>query len=61
MTETEIREAKFAEKKRYKLYDIEGDLCKKALPSTAETQTQVFGCFWLFSPQITPNFTQMPP
>lgn len=24
MTETEIREAKFAEKKRYKLYDIEG-------------------------------------
>ena len=45
MTETEIREAKFAEKKRYKLYDIEGDLCKKALPSTAETQTQVFVYF----------------
>jgi len=21
------------------------DLCKKALPSTAETQTQIFGCF----------------
>ncbi|MBS5836901.1 MAG: hypothetical protein KIC74_09020, partial [Neisseria sp.] len=21
------------------------DLCKKAFPSTAETQTQVFGCF----------------
>ena len=23
----------------------DGDLCKKAFPSTAETQTQVFGCF----------------
>ena len=34
------------------------DLCKKALPSTAETQTQVFGCF---RPLIAPDFTQMPP
>ena len=34
------------------------DLCKKALPSTTETQTQVFGCF---SPPIPPDFTQMPP
>ena len=24
---------------------LAGDLCKKALPSTAEAQTQVFGCF----------------
>ncbi len=24
---------------------IDGDLCKKALPPTAGTQTQVFGCF----------------
>ncbi|HFC6973095.1 TPA: hypothetical protein ACFOCJ_002102, partial [Neisseria meningitidis] len=28
---------------------------------TAETQTQVFSCFQLFSPQIPPNFTQIPP
>ncbi len=34
------------------------DLCKKALPSTTETQTQVFGCF---PPKITPDSTQIPP
>ncbi|HFC7427019.1 TPA: hypothetical protein ACFOQ2_001630, partial [Neisseria meningitidis] len=28
---------------------------------TAETQTQVFSCFQLFSPQIPPNFTPIPP
>nr|MBG8991939.1 hypothetical protein [Neisseria meningitidis] len=28
---------------------------------TAETQTQVFSCFQLFSPQISPNSTQIPP
>ena len=61
MTETEIREAKFAEKKRYKLYDIEGDLCKKALPSTAETQTQVFGCFRPKSLLILPKYPLNPP
>ena len=34
------------------------DLCKKALPPTAETQTQVFV---YFRPQIPPDFTQIPP
>ncbi|MBG8974364.1 hypothetical protein GC069_11615 [Neisseria meningitidis] len=28
---------------------------------TAEIQTQVFGCFRLFPPQIPPNSTQTPP
>ena len=37
---------------------IVGDLCKKALPSTAGTQTQVFG---YFPPPIPPDFTQIPP
>ena len=42
-----------------------GDLCKKALPSTAETQTQVFGCFHvkypLFSPRTPHNQASGPP
>ena len=37
---------------------LEGDLCKISFPPTTETQKQVFGCFL---PQITPNFTQIPP
>ena len=32
------------------------DLCKKALPSTAETQTQVFGCFRPKSLLILPKY-----
>ena len=32
------------------------DLCKKALPSTAETQTQVFGCFRPQSLLILPQY-----
>ena len=37
---------------------IARDLCKKALPPTTETQTQVFVCF---RPLTPPDFTQMPP
>ena len=33
-----------------------GDLCKKAFPSTAETQTQVFGCFRPQSLLILPKY-----
>ena len=37
------------------------DLCKKALPSTAETQTQVFGCFLPKSLLILPKYPLNPP
>ena len=37
------------------------DLCKKALPSTAGTQTQVFGCFRLQSLLILPKCPLNPP
>ena len=37
------------------------DLCKKALPSTAGTQTQVFGCFLPKSLLILPKYPLNPP
>jgi len=39
-------------------HDYYRDLCKKAFPPTAETQTQAFG---YFPPPIPPDFTQIPP
>ena len=37
------------------------DLCKKALPPTAETQTQVFGCFRPQYLLILPKYPLNPP
>ena len=41
--------------------DFGRDLCKKALPPTAETQTQVFGCFRPKSILILPKCPLNPP
>ena len=38
-----------------------GDLCKKAFPPTAGTQTQVFGCFRPQSLLILPKYPLNPP
>ena len=38
-----------------------GDLCKKALPTTAEIQTQVFGCFCFKYPLILLKYPFNPP